>query len=78
MVRLPSQAFSFSPKLMARLPSQAFSFSPKIDGAGGVCSGGGCLDFGARTCIATRGMAQQRYSVGRRVMFWCANDFHSG
>ena len=58
MVRLPSQAFSFSPKSMARLPSQAFSFLAKIDGAVGVCSGCVCLGFGARTCIATKGMAQ--------------------
>ena len=62
---------------MARLPSQAFSFLAKIDGAASVCSGCLSLGFGARTCIATRGMARQRCSVGRRVMFWCANDFHS-
>ena len=64
--------------LMERLPSQAFSFSPKIDGAAGVGSGCLCLGFGARTCIATRGMAQKICFVGRRVMFWCANDFHFG
>ena len=30
----------------------------KIDGAVGVGSGCVCLGFGARMCIATRGMAQ--------------------
>ncbi len=50
-------------------------FLSKIDGAGGVGSGCVSLDFSARTCIATMGMVQQRCSVGRRVMFWCANDF---
>ena len=32
--------------------------SRQIDGAAGVGSGCVCLVFGARTCIATKGMAQ--------------------
>ena len=63
---------------MRRRRFQAFSFLVKIDGAAGVDSGCLCLGFVARTCIATMGMAQQRCSVGRRVMFWCANDLDCG
>ena len=34
--------------------------------------------FGARTCSVAIGVARQRYFVGRRVMFWCANDLDCG
>ena len=57
MHRGRSQTFFFFAKIDGAAKSELNLFA-KIDGAAGVDSGCVCLGFGARTCIATRGMAQ--------------------